>query len=628
MCGFTGFLNRAGFANGENVLRGMADVIVHRGPDSEGYWTDDDAGIALAHRRLAIVDLSAAGHQPMHSHDGRFVLSYNGEIYNHLDLRRELDARGPIAWRGHSDTETLLEGFSAWGVAATLERANGMFALALWDRAERRLYLARDRMGEKPLYYGVQNGTLLFGSELKALARHPSWQGRIDRDALALFVRYNYVPGPYSIYDGIAKLPPAHYLEIGPEDADLPSSRAYWSIAEKARAGRAAPFSGSAEQAVDALEALMIDAIRIRMMADVPLGAFLSGGYDSSTVVALMQSLSARPVRTFSIGFAEADYDEAGYAKRVAAHLGTDHTELYVSPQDALDQLPLLPFHWDEPFADSSQIPTLLVSRLARSAVTVSLSGDAGDELFCGYDRYQRGHDIWRRLMVVPRPLRRVGGSVLDLARPDGRLGKIADLLGMDHGADLYRMMVSHTRAPEKLVLGARELPTALTGRDLDGLDDGDFRDYAMYLDMRSYLPDDILVKLDRASMAVSLESRVPMLDHRIVEFALGLPLSIKVRGAQTKWPLRQILYRHVPAEMMERPKMGFGVPIDSWLRGPLRDWAQDLLAPDRLAREGFFNPKKVNRLWADLLAGQGLRHFNLWGILMFQAWLDGRSAS
>lgn len=628
MCGFTGFLNRAGFANGEDALRGMADVIAHRGPDSEGYWTDGDAGIALAHRRLAIVDLSAAGHQPMHSHDGRFVLSYNGEIYNHLDLRRELDARGPIAWRGHSDTETLLEGFSEWGVAATLERANGMFALALWDRAERRLYLARDRMGEKPLYYGIQNGTLLFGSELKALARHPAWQGRIDRDALALFVRYNYVPGPYSIYDGIAKLPPAHYLEIGPDDADLPSPRAYWNIAEKARAGRAVPFSGSAEEAVDALEALMTDAIRIRMMADVPLGAFLSGGYDSSTVVALMQCLSARPVRTFSIGFSEADYDEAGYAKRVAAHLGTDHTELYVSPQDALDQLPLLPFHWDEPFADSSQIPTLLVSRLARSAVTVSLSGDAGDELFCGYGRYQRGHDIWRRLTAVPRPLRRVGGSVLDLARPGGRLGKIADLLGMDHGADLYRMMVSHTRAPEKLVLGARELPTALIGRDLDWLDDGDFRDYAMYLDMLSYLPDDILVKLDRASMAVSLESRVPMLDHRIVEFALGLPLSIKVRGAQTKWPLRQILYRHVPAEMMERPKMGFGVPIDSWLRGPLRGWAQDLLAPERLACEGFFNPKEVNRLWADVLAGRGLRHFNLWGILMFQAWFEAQSAS
>lgn len=627
MCGFTGFLNRSGFAGSEDVLRRMADTIIHRGPDSEGYWTDGEAGIALAHRRLAIVDLSAAGHQPMHSHDGRFVLSYNGEIYNHLDLRRELDANGSVAWRGHSDTETLLEGFSRWGVAATLERANGMFALALWDRAERKLYLARDRMGEKPLYYGVEGGTLLFGSELKALARHPSWRGQIDRDALALFLRYNYVPGPYSIYEGIAKLPPAHYLEIGPGDVDLPAPKAYWDIAEKARAGRTNPFSGSADEAVDALDGLLTDAVDIRMMADVPLGAFLSGGYDSSTVVALMQSLSGRPVQTFSIGFSEAEYDEAHHAKRVAAHLGTDHRELYVTPQDALDQIPLLPFHWDEPFADSSQIPTLLVSRLARSAVTVSLSGDAGDELFCGYTRYQRGHDIWRRLGAgaLPRPLRKLGAAALGLAPASGRLGKIADVLGMDHSDDFYRMMVSHTRAPEKLVRGARELPTALTRADADWPDNGDFRDRAMYLDMLSYLPDDILVKLDRASMAVSLESRVPMLDHRIVEFALALPLSFKVRDGQAKWPLRQILYRHVPVEMMERPKMGFGVPIDHWLRGPLRDWANDLLAPDRLARDGFFDAEEVGRLWADVLAGRGQRHFHIWGILMFQAWYDAR---
>jgi asparagine synthase (glutamine-hydrolysing) len=644
MCGFAGFLDRAGFSDGEALLRRMADTIVHRGPDSDGYWVDGEAGIALAHRRLAIIDLSPAGHQPMASHDGRFVLSYNGEIYNHLDLRREIDEKGAIEWRGHSDTETLLQGFSAWGVLGTLERANGMFALALWDRAERKLVLARDRLGEKPLYYGLQAKTLLFGSELKALRQHPAWQGGVNRDALALFLRHNYVPGPYSIFNDIQKLPPAHYLEVGVDDTVLPQPVAYWDIAAKAAEGRDRPFSGSAEEAVDALEKLLLDAVGIRMAADVPLGAFLSGGYDSSTIVALMQRQSARPVKTFSIGFSEAEYDEARHAKRVAAHLGTDHTELYVTPQDALDQLPILPHHWDEPFADSSQIPTLLVSRLARSEVTVSLSGDGGDELFCGYTRYTQGYDIWRRLSKLPRgargllsgALRRTPADFIDgmmkfapsrlrkMAVGD-RLLKFADVLATEQSGDFYRSLVSHSKNPSALVPGAHEPPTILTTPDLDWPADGDFRDRMMYLDMRSYLPDDILVKVDRASMAVSLESRVPLLDHRVVEFALALPLEHKLRNNEPKWPLRQVLYRHVPREMMERPKMGFGVPIEHWLRGPLRSWADDLLAPDRLRRDGYFDADMVSQLWSDTRSGRRRMHYYVWDVLMFQAWLDAQ---
>ncbi len=644
MCGFAGFLDRAGFTDGEVLLRRMADTIVHRGPDSDGYWVDGEAGIALAHRRLAIIDLSPAGHQPMASHDGRFVLSYNGEIYNHLDLRRQLEEKGPIEWRGHSDTETLLQGFSAWGVLGTLERANGMFALALWDRADRKLVLARDRMGEKPLYYGLQGKTLLFGSELKALRQHPAWQGGINRDALALFLRHNYVPGPYSIYDNVHKLPPAHYLEIGVDDAALPEPVAYWDIAAKAAEGRDRPFSGSAEESVDALETLLLDAVGMRMAADVPLGAFLSGGYDSSTIVALMQRQSARPVKTFSIGFSEAEYDEARHAKRVAAHLGTDHTELYVTPQDALDQLPILPHHWDEPFADSSQIPTLLVSRLARSEVTVSLSGDGGDELFCGYTRYAQGYDIWRRLGKLPSGARRLISGALRRTPADfidgmmkfapsrlrkmavgDRLLKFADVLAVERSDDFYRSLVSHSKNPAMLVPGSHEPPTILTAPDPDWPADADFRDRMMYLDMRSYLPDDILVKVDRASMAVSLESRVPLLDHRVVEFALALPLEYKLRNNEPKWPLRQLLYRHVPREMMERPKMGFGVPIEHWLRGPLRSWADDLLAPDRLRRDGYFNADIVSQLWSDTRSGRRRLHYYVWDVLMFQAWLDAQ---
>lgn len=643
MCGIAGFLERSGFAEGEQILRRMADAIAHRGPDSDGYWADGQAGIGLAHRRLAIIDLSPAGHQPMLSHCERFVLSYNGEIYNYLDLRTELEERGAVEWRGHSDTETLLRGFSTWGFEETLRRTNGMFALALWDRKERKLFLARDRMGEKPLYYGEQGGTFLFGSELKALRQHPAWQGEIDRDVLTLFLRHNYIPAPYSIYRNIQKLPPGHYLAIGhgQDRAEL-QPVAYWDIATHASNGQLDQFRGSPEDAVEQLESLLSDAVRIRMAADVPLGAFLSGGIDSSTVVALMQKQSSRPVKTFSIGFAEADYDEAHHAKRVAGHLGTDHTELYVSPDDALAQIPSLPHFWDEPFADSSQIPTMLVSKLARSQVTVSLSGDGGDELFCGYTRYSQGYDVWRRLSVVPRAgrsmlaegLRRIPPNAVDavmrfapekiqkLAVND-RLPKLADVLDVDNGNDFYRSLVSHAKKPATLVLGADEPATLLSTEDPSWPSQADFRDRMMYLDLRTYLPDDILVKVDRASMAVSLESRVPLLDHRVVEFALSLPLRYKMRNGQAKWPLRQVLYKHVPKAMMERPKMGFAIPIEHWLKGPLRDWADDLLDETRLRSEGFFNVPEVRRLWTETRSGRLRGHYHIWDLLMFQAWLE-----
>ena len=644
MCGFTGFLTSSGGVDNTQalyVLRHMANAIVHRGPDSDGYWTDPTAGIGLAHRRLAIVDLSPAGAQPMASGSGRYVIAFNGEIYNHLRLRQLLESEERVgaAWRGHSDTETLLAGFDAWGIEGTLQRAIGMFAIALWDRETRVLTLARDRLGEKPLYYGWQGqgraAAFVFGSELSALRRHPAFAADINRDALALYMRHNCIGGSHSIYTGIHKLPPGHLLTVSAA-APEPMLRQWWSGAAVAEQGLAQPFAGTPDQAVDALEALLHDAVAQQMMADVPLGAFLSGGIDSSTVVALMQAQSSRPVRTFSIGFHEEGYNEAEHARAVARHLGTDHTELYVTPEQALAVIPKLPTLYSEPFADSSQIPTFLVSQLARQHVTVSLSGDAGDELFCGYTRYQMTAGLWGKVSRLPRPLRQLAaglitavapgtwdklGSVLPLSRVGEKLHKGAALLGSRNVADLYRGMVTHWPDPASVVLGATEPATLLAGAApaLHGL--GDVK-RMMALDMLSYLPDDILAKVDRAAMGVSLETRVPMLDHRVVEFAWSLPLAYKMRGGVTKWPLRQVLYRHVPRELVERPKMGFGVPIDRWLRGPLRDWAEDLLDEARLRREGYFHPAPIRKKWAEHLSGARNWQHHLWDVLMFQAWL------
>jgi asparagine synthase (glutamine-hydrolysing) len=585
----------------------------------------------------------------MVSGSGRYVVAFNGEIYNHIRLRQWLESERRVgtAWQGHSDTETLLAGFDAWGIVGTLQRAVGMFAVAVWDRAERVLTLARDRLGEKPLYYGWQGqGTgaaFLFGSDLSALRRHLAFAAEINRDALALYMRHNCIGGEHSIYTGIQKLAPGHLLSVSTAKPE-PVVRAWWVGTEVAARGVAQPFTGSPEQAVDALEALLRDAVAQQMMADVPLGAFLSGGIDSSTVVALMQAQSSRPVRTFSIGFHEEGYNEAEHAKAVAQHLGTDHTELYVTAQQALDVIPRLPTLYSEPFADSSQIPTFLVSQLARQHVAVSLSGDAGDELFCGYTRYQMTAGLWGKVSRLPRPLRQLVaglitalppgawdklGGVLPAALGDrvgDKLHKGAALLGSRSVADLYRGMVSHWADPASVVLGATEPATVLAGAapDLQGLGDVE---RMMALDMLSYLPDDILAKVDRAAMGVSLETRVPFLDHRVVEFAWSLPLDYKLRNGVTKWPLRQVLYRHVPKALIERPKMGFGVPIDHWLRGPLRGWAESLLSESRLAQEGFFNPAPIRQKWAEHLSGQRNWQYHLWDVLMFQAWLEVQRA-
>lgn len=649
MCGFTGFLSIYPLLDKRetlSILERMATPITHRGPDDAGYWCDaaGDAAIGLAHRRLAILDLSPAGHQPMACRSGRYVLAFNGEIYNHLDLRRELG--GCVPWRGHSDTETLLAGFLAWGVRATLERAIGMFAIALWDKQEQTLTLARDRLGEKPLYYGWQGqggkASFLFGSELKALKAHPAFAADIDRNALALLMRHNYINAPHSIYQGIYKLPPGHLLTVSPRDRQ-PRLEQFWSLPAVAEAGVTQPFAGSDAQAVDALEALLKDAVRQQMMADVPLGAFLSGGIDSSTVVALMQAQSSRPVKTFTIGFNEEGYNEAVHAKAVAKHLGTDHTELYVTPEQALQVIPKLPGLYSEPFSDSSQIPTFLVSQLARQQVTVSLSGDAGDELFGGYNRYVLTRNLWSKVGRLPQSLRRLGAAGIGALSPAAwnallrpvqpllplglrqanvgdKLHKGAAVLGARSVDELYLQLVTHWQ-PDGLVLGAQEPLTALRGQPLPlaGLD-GVQR--MMALDAISYLPDDILVKVDRAAMGVSLEARVPMLDHRVVEFAWQLPQHMKLRGDVGKWALRQVLYRHMPKELIERPKMGFGVPIDSWLRRPLREWAEDLLDESRLRQEDFFNPTPIRQKWAEHLSGKRNWQHHLWDVLMFQAWL------
>jgi len=640
LCGITGFWGKCAQAN--QVARAMASRIAHRGPDSSGEWLDEEAGIALAHRRLAIIDLSEAGHQPMLSRDGRYVLTYNGEIYNHQDIRAEIEAAdGPQNWRGHSDTETLLAAISRFGLQGALERCNGMFAFALWDRQLRLLHLARDRMGEKPLYYGHQKLSFLFGSELKALTAHPDWQGVVDRNALTLFLRHNAVPAPYSIYQNLKKLPAAHYVTISAGGAEVSDPVCYWSLEAAVARGQAALLQGSPEALTDQLEALLKDAIGLRMAADVPLGAFLSGGIDSSTVVALMQAQSSRPVRTFSIGFDEAGYNEAQHAKVVAAHLGTEHTELYVRPDDALALISRLPEIWDEPFADSSQLPTLLVSQMARQHVTVSLSGDGGDELFCGYGRYAVGQRIWGKLSMVPRPLRAAAGAALShmpvqalqkvndllpkrLRQPASgdRLLKLAKVLGYPDGAGFYRSLVSHHNDPASVVIDGGEPPTVLTDRAL-WPEVSDFREQMMYLDAKTYLPDDILTKVDRASMAVSLEARVPLLDHRVVEFAYALPLAMKLREGQSKWLLRQVLYRHVPRQIIDRPKMGFGVPIEHWLRGQLRDWGEALLSEKRLHDDGYFDPAPIRRMWEEHQSGKRRWHYYLWDVLMFQAWLD-----
>ena len=655
MCGIAGFVdgNWSPGVGIKGTLARMAASIAHRGPDYHDIWLEEESRVAFAHNRLAIVDLSPAGNQPMRSHNGRFIVIYNGEVYNSQQIRDELAGVGfSCHWRGHSDTETLLAAIETWGVRGALERATGMFALALWDRAERTLVLARDRFGEKPLYYGRQEGKgtpFLFSSELKAFAEHPQFRADVERQALTLLLRYNYIPAPFSIYRGIWKLPPGTFLTLRSATTE-PKIEEYWSGAAVAEAGTADPLQLCDEDAVEQLEGLLETAICRQMVADVPLGAFLSGGVDSSAVVALMQKLSSRPVKTFTIGFHEKNYNEAKHAKAVAAHLGTEHTEFYVTAAEARDVIPQLPQIYDEPFADASQIPTHLVSTLAREHVKVSLSGDGGDEMFGGYNRYLFTSELWRLISAVPKPLRaaaaraltalpatawnKLGNAtrgilpkVLRVDRLGDKLHKGAPLLQSNSIADLYAGMLSLWRSPASVVIGTTEPPSQATGLTppLKGL--GEI-ERMMALDMLSYLSDDILVKVDRAAMAVSLETRVPYLDHHVVEFAWRLPLGLKIRNGETKWILRQLLYRHVPKELIERPKMGFGIPLGAWLRGPLRDWAEALLDERRLRAEGYFRPEPIRRLWEGHLQGIFEEEYRLWGVLMFQSWLESTAAA
>jgi asparagine synthase (glutamine-hydrolysing) len=641
MCGIAGIYSPQFFANHELALPAMLSAIRHRGPDATGIWQDDSAGLSLGHVRLSILDLTSAGAQPMVSTSGRYVIVFNGEIYNHLAIRAELENLFTLSWRGHSDTETLLAGIEAWGLEGILRRCVGMFALAVWDSQTQVLQLARDRLGEKPLYYCAQDGQFAFASELKALRLTPGFARQVDREGLCLLLKHGYIPAPRTIYAGVSKLLPGQIITVAFVNGVIvdPEVKVYWSFDQIRAAGQDEPFVGSDAEAVETLDAAILESVRGQMLADVPLGAFLSGGVDSSTIVGMMQATSSKPVKTFSIGFNEAGYSELAHARAVAEHLKTDHTELVVTPEDALAVIPQLPEIYDEPFADVSQIPTYLVSRLAKTEVTVSLSGDGGDELLCGYNRYIWGQRLWRKVSRLPLAFRRIlAAQVLKVpvARWDqllhlancvvprrqrfkavgNKLHRLATALGEANGVAFYEALTAKWLNPEDVVLGLApvECPPNVEGLSVAEM---------MAMDTKSYLPDDILVKVDRAAMACSLETRVPLLDHRIVALAWRLPERMKLRDGEGKWVLKQVLDRYVPRALMARPKMGFDVPLDSWLRGPLRGWAENLLSVERLLREGYFDAQQVRRKWEEHLSGRSNWQGQLWCVLMFQAWLE-----
>lgn len=653
MCGIAGVLNSRA-ADPAPLVSEMIETMRYRGPDDSGTWVEAAAGLGLGHARLSILDLSPEGHQPMVSASGRYVMTFNGEVYNFAEVRRALEEQG-ASFRGHSDTEVMLAAIERWGLQEAVARFVGMFAFGLWDRETRQLSLVRDRLGIKPLYFGWAGRTFVFASELKGIRCVKEFDPQLHRGALTLFLRLAYVPAPFSIFQHAYKLMPGCILTVTPELARTREGFSpspddeqatwkpvrYWSAREGAERGVASPYQGTEAEAEEQLDVLLRQAIRLRMIADVPLGAFLSGGIDSSVVVALMQAQSPVPVKTFSIGFHEAAYNEAGYAKDVAAHLGTDHTEFYVAPEEARAVIPKLAAMYDEPFGDSSQIPTFLVSELARKHVTVALSGDGGDELFGGYNRYFWSRRLWRRLAPIPQPARAGLGALIQAVSPDRwealyrgfssvlpsvqrpgeQMHKLAGLLAAKDPDAMYLRMVSLWQQPMEAAIGAVEPRTTLTDRS-SWAKLPEFTMRMMYLDLVTYLPDDILTKVDRASMAVSLEARVPLLDHRVVEFAWTLPLSMKIKTeGEGKWLLRRVLDRYVPRELIDRPKMGFGVPLDSWLRGPLRDWAESLLDAQRLKREGYFHPSPIRDKWAEHLSGKRNWQYVLWNVLMFQSW-------
>ena len=637
MCGIAGFLDLKRETPAERLeplVLAMADTLSHRGPDDEGAWTDAEVGVAIASRRLAIRDLSVAGHQPMVSAGGRFVLVYNGEIYDTDGLRQDLEARGH-GFRGTSDTEVLLNACAEWGPGEAVERCNGMFAFALWDREERILTLARDRLGIKPLYWARTGGLFLFGSELKALSAHPDWRPEIDRDSLAAYARLSYVPAPRCIWRGASKLEPGTLLTVR-ADGGEPVPTRYWDMAGIALQERTPMDMG---EAADGLEDLLRRSVRRRLVADVPLGVFLSGGIDSSVVTALTQAEGAATVKTFTIGFGEAGFDESAAAEQVARHLGTDHASIALTAEEAQASIPELPRCFDEPFADSSQLPMVLVSRFARQAVTVALSGDGGDEVFGGYNRYAWADRHWPRLGDVPATLRRIGAAAIEavpprlwdmlasglVRQPGEKFHKLASVMTADDIEEVHRRLISHGVDAADVVIGGAEHPSSHATPA--GLDDPVER--MQYLDTLTYLPDDILTKVDRATMSVGLEARVPLLDHEVVEFAWCLPLSLKVAEGTGKRVLREVLGRHLPSALFERPKSGFAVPLDAWLRGPLREWVDDLLPEETLRQQGYFDPAVVGAWWREHQSGRRNRHHALWNVLMFQGWLESqRTAS
>lgn len=634
MCGIAGSFNTLDYE--PHFSKAALRALKHRGPDSTGIWFDHSAGLTLLHTRLSILDLSPAGHQPMTSRCGRFTLVLNGEIYNHLELRKELEARqSSLNWLGHSDTETLLACISNLGLKRTLPKLIGMFSFALWDSSSRNLYLVRDRLGEKPLYYGQNSGAFLFASELKAFSAYPKWAGRINNDALSLYFRYNHLPGTSSIYEGVYKVPPAHCVVISEEGSSVSNPECYWSLYEVASptSSRYNDPTSSLDSCVTQLEQLLTNSISRQMLSDVPVGAFLSGGFDSTTVVALMQKLSSKPIKTFTIGFHDQDFNEANHALDVAKYLQTDHQEIYVSPNDCLSIIPDLPEIYDEPFADSSQIPTTLLCRLAKKDVTVALCGDGADELFGGYNRHLYGPSLWNCISPIPLPLRKYFSNYIQsrdatkkfqsfISRfypvPDLRLKllKMASAISSESFVSFYDDIRSHCKVSPLLDHSCISYSYPESPRH-------DYLSRMLFLDTLTYLPGDILTKIDRASMSVGLETRVPFLDHTIVEFAWSLPNYLKVNKSTSKFIIRRLLSRHVPPSLTDRPKQGFGIPISAWLKGPLRDWAESLLCPYSLKNQGYLDTGYITTMWNDHIEDRGNNEHALWCVLMFQAWLD-----
>ena len=647
MCGIAGVLDPISSTSADRLsalASTMAACVEHRGPDDSGLWVDADAGVAFGHRRLAVIDLGAGGAQPMVSSGGRWVLAYNGEIYNHVEVRHRLERAG-TRFRGGSDTEVLVAAVERWGLDRALDACEGMFAAALWDRRDRDLHLLRDRFGEKPLYYGWAGKLFAFGSELKALCALPGFDAELNRGAVKSYLRHNCVPAPDTIWRGVHKLRPGHLVTVHePSQGVLPDQRCYWSAADAVARARQNQLTGSDSEMTDQLEDALSDAVAARMVADVPVGAFLSGGIDSSTIVALMQRQSSRPVRTFTVGFADRSFDESPEAAAVAAHLGTEHTAVHVGDAEAIEVISHLADTWDEPFADVSQIPTYLVSRVARQDVTVSLSGDGGDELFAGYNRHAWLDRVWGRAAFVPAGPRRTVGSALgsippgaidraaratrvlpvgwQVRNPSTKVAKVARVLTAADPEDAYRALTTHWDDATSLVLGNDNGDTA-DDRSGSPVSDGGITEQMLWSDLVGYLPDDILTKLDRAAMAVSLETRVPFLDRGILDLAWRLPLDAKLRAGRTKWVLRQVLERHVPAALVERPKMGFGLPIGSWLRGVLAPWAEQLLDERRLRGQGLLDPVPIRRAWDLHRTGRRDLGYELWDVLVLQSWMD-----